>query len=431
MEGIIPPFWEALIKRYLKETFYPGTRKEGFSGRGEFTEGDYRFFAKGVGELSRAFTQERALLPRNYLNRKELRSGYLFYFLPVNALKVASLLPKLPVREDERGLSLTVLDVGCGPGTGMLGTMRVLSTLLKGKTVNVGRFPSGENGEIATQQMGGCRGESGISPRQRIQLRWILIDQNRQVLGDARALHEALVARLRTDHPGWEIESILRAESLEVPSSPFRRFVGAIDADLILALNLLGEIPAPRRFSLVEGLLHSLRSSGRLLLMEPALQGTTRDLMALHDEIVSREAGYVEAPCLHQAACPMRADNRRDWCHTYISWERPAWIEKIDRLVGIRKDYLKCSYLVLRKDRPPSPPPETWRVVSGPLNSKGKSERLLCGEASLPHLLRVMRLDRDHSAANGDFDRLERGDVVSMPQTTRLGRETRVRRIRT
>jgi hypothetical protein len=151
--------------------------------------------------------------------------------------------------------------------------------------------------------------------------------------------------------------------------------------------------------------------------------------MELRDEIVSEELGVLYAPCLHQAACPMLAANDRDWCHAYIPWDRPAWIEKIDRLAAIRKEYLKCSYLLLGRQEPEARAPDLWRVVSGPLNSKGKSERLLCGEAALPELLRAVRLDKDASMANEDFGYLERGDLLRMAKTTRVTRDTQLKKI--
>ncbi len=70
-----------------------------------------------------------------------------------------------------------------------------------------------------------------------------------------------------------------------------------------------------------------------------------------------------------------------------------------------------------------------WRVVSGPLNSNGKSERLLCGPAQSRELLRITRLDRDQSQANKDFDELERGDLVILPKISRVTRETLIKKI--
>lgn len=404
----MPVSWEGLLKGYVKRTFYADTRRKDFADRAQFTEGDYRFFIKGVRELNLAFTQERAFLPKNYLNRKELRSGYILYFLPVNALKVATLLATSPldplssakqspcgiVKRGDGG-EVTILDVGSGPGTGMLGTMLYLEKALL---------------------------SAGVTS---LRLKWILLDQNRQALNDAAALHDLVLDDLRRRHPKLNISSEVRLEGRDVFSGKISRTVPK--ADLILCLNVLGELVSNRRAALLEDLLaHVLSPQGRLLVMEPALQTTTRDLMKLHDEILTHESGFVYAPCLHQAACPMLKANDRDWCHTYIPWERPSWIEKIDHLVSIRKDYLKCSYLLLGREPPARRGSDLWRVVSGPLNSKGKSERLLCGEAALPDLLRVTRLDRDQATPNRDFDELERGDIVAMNKTSRIDKTTQI-----
>ena len=129
----------------------------------------------------------------------------------------------------------------------------------------------------------------------------------------------------------------------------------------------------------------------------------------------------------------MLQSNNRDWCHTYIPWERPQWIAKLDHLAGIEKGYLKCSYMVMSlpesSDKKIRRPDRAWRVVSGPLNSKGKSERLLCGANERGTLLRVMRQDRDRSEANYLFDTLERGDVIELPMETKVRKDTKIRRM--
>ncbi len=419
----VPPFWGNLLQRYVKKTFYADTRKRGFAEREEFTEGDFRFFVKGVRQLNEYFTRERGSLPKNYFNQKELRSGYLLYFLPVNALKVAALLEQN--FSITPGQSLTILDVGSGPGTGILGGLLWLENYLKSPQ------PPFDKG-----------GRGGIS------LRWILIDQNSHALSDAVNLHREITERFEKE--GIPIRSEIKTIVADLDSG---RIPETESADLILALNTLSEFPKFKRRGIVERLLtHHLKEDGRLFIMEPALQRTTRELMELHDELLSREGATVFAPCLHQAACPMLAANRRDWCHTTIEWERPDWIQRFDHLVGIRKDYLQCSYLLLGTPnlervlprvppagahsipppsgaRPESPAP-IWRVVSGNLNSKGKSELLLCGPGGLPDLLRVTRLDRDQSESNRPFDEVQRGEMIKMEKVGRITKGTHLSKIR-
>ena len=119
----------------------------------------------------------------------------------------------------------------------------------------------------------------------------------------------------------------------------------------------------------------------------------------------------------------MLQHNDRDWCHVYVDWERPRWIEKVDRMLHLQKEYLKGSFLVLGNEPPPAYTSNQWRVVSGHLNSKGKSELLLCGVGALPKLLRVTRLDKDRSATNADFDHAQRGELVTTNAQDRLTRQ--------
>jgi len=87
-------------------------------------------------------------------------------------------------------------------------------------------------------------------------------------------------------------------------------------------------------------------------------------------------------------------------------------VREIDRRIGLRKDALKFSYLVLRKDGRSLADvcgPDAFRVVSEPLVSKGKRELYLCGREGRR---RAMRLDKDAAPGNRPFDQLLRGDVV-------------------
>lgn len=393
----VPPHWEALLWGYVKRAFYPGTRREPFAGREVATEGDYRFFAPGVRKLNELFTRDRAYLPKNYLNQKELRSGYILYFLPVNALKIAALLGQMRLYLPNPP-PFTILDIGSGSGTAVLGVFLWLERHLAGLSAP-------------------------------LQLRWILVDQNRQALRDACQIYHQAFEELRRRFPHVEINS--RVETIVTDlEQPFTNRL-RLEANLILAVNVIGELAHRKRLSIIERLVRgSLKAGGRLLVVEPALQRTTRELMQLHDLLLARRTTSVVAPCLHQAACPMLAANKRDWCHTTIEWERPPWIERFDRLVGIRKDYLKCSYLALgRPGEAPTYPNSSWRVVSGQLSSRGKSELLLCGPGGLPNLLRVTRLDRDRSETNCLFDELRRGDLVQMEKTDRIVRTTPLSKI--
>ncbi len=360
---------ENLLKSYVKQTFFPKTRKADFAER-KFTSGDYVFFSKGIAELSRSFTSERGLLNRDYFNKKENRSGYLLYFLPVNALKIKALVNNLPL--DTLKKTKRILDLGSGPGTASLGFL--LSQ-------------PGWAGDIT------------------------LIDQNKPILKDGLSI----LRRVAEDRVTLRshIANITQSKLIKPGSKPF---------DLIFIANALNEISdLSKRARLINQLIkHHLSPHGRIIIVEPALRRQTRELMELRNLLVEHDIN-IHAPCLHQAACPMLAANKRDWCHAYWNWEQPRLIKKMDQLVGIKKDYLKASYLVLGHDTP-THDPSHWRIVSGALNSNGKSERLLCGEQALPKLLRIVRLDRNKSKQNEGFSHAMRGDIVATKVLEKLGK---------
>jgi hypothetical protein len=130
----------------------------------------------------------------------------------------------------------------------------------------------------------------------------------------------------------------------------------------------------------------------------------------------------------------MLAINKRDWCHMYLNWERPPIIEKLDRLVGLKKDYLKFSYLILHSrdesrvtsHESPVTSRQLWRVVSAPLRSNGKIELLICNETGLK---RLVRQDKDLSEKNAILDNLTRGDLIECGDSLKIGKTDSIKKL--
>ncbi len=372
---------EQVLLSYIKQTFLPPKKRKTF----DFNAKDIEFFSRGAGLLSQAFTEERGSLPPDYLNDPVCRSGYLLYFLPVNALKVVKVLQEFKPFELTSG-KIRILDLGAGPGSGMLGTMIFYSALLK----------------------------KGIFKE--INLDFTLVDHSYSPLKDAINLHRAYADILSREIPGFHSACLIKHFDLRRES--LNRFLRNFKYHLVLMENLLNEFPDNRQKSdFVESNLrqHVDPEKGKLIIIEPALKKTSRGLQKLRDEMIGvRKAGFVHAPCLHQERCPLNVVNLRDWCHFYFHWKRPDFIARVDRMIGNRKDWLACSYLVLgRKERDWksvfSDHRNTWRVISNLMPSKGKKEVVLCGPPGRYHLT---RLDRNASASNQSFDRLRRGDLI-------------------
>jgi ribosomal protein RSM22 (predicted rRNA methylase) len=192
--------------------------------------------------------------------------------------------------------------------------------------------------------------------------------------------------------------------------------------DLILcqtAINelLVGERHAAATVELVAGwALHA-----PLLVIEPALRTTTRALMALRDDALSRGGLHVVAPCLHQARCPMLA-REGDWCHEARRIEPSPRVARIDRIVGRRDERALFAFLATAPGAPAAPAAgQLVRLVTDTLGSRGKTERLVCRSDGELRLMRL--LDRETTDSNRAFLDAERGAVLAidpMPPNDRI-----------
>ncbi len=363
-----PSDFENFLLHYVKQEFYRGTKRAAFLDR-PFGKEDLQFFSKGVAQLSELFTSDRANLQAGYLNQPQLRAGYLLYFLPINFAKTLRVLQDLPA-EFWRKKQFRVLDLGCGPGSASLAFL----DLLKEK-----------------------------NPEAEVEL--ILVEQNANILKDAQQLLKFFAQGLK-----------LTVRAFPLWLNGFR-FQGEYDLILMShVLNELVQLGAQERAEwLYPRLKEHLRRDGLAVLLEPALKRPTRELMALRDHLVESGEFSVLAPCLHNEICPMLAATRGDWCHFYVDWEEPEYLQALDRMVKNDNRFVKVAYLVLgRKDAWPFVAKRSrnvFRVVSNRMQTRGKIEAVLCG---LPGRVTISRLDRDRGEGTAVLDELRRGDLVKL-----------------
>ena len=145
---------------------------------------------------------------------------------------------------------------------------------------------------------------------------------------------------------------------------------------------------APRRAGLLERYAESLADGGFVLVIEPALLATSRDLLAVRDLLIER-GWRVIAPCCGRSdlPCPALAAGDQQTCHDEIEWTPPPAVASLARSHGLDKESLKMTWFLFAPPKTAAAFPHdmpasrgTYRVVSDPmLNKGGRVRRLVCG----------------------------------------------------
>lgn len=319
---------------------------------------ELREVAQGIRTLSAGLTRDRALVGARYLDDPKLLGAYLLFYWPVSYAQARAVLGELSRRPR------SVLDLGSGPGPLAFAALDA--------------------------------GASEVTAA----------DRSAPALALARALAAEAEEPLATR--AWNGGAAL-------PEGQFDAIT------LGHVLNELGRGPSAvsDRAALLERAAAQLRPGGSLVVLEPALRDTSRELLHVRDLLVAR--GYaVRAPCLWRGPCPALV-KASDWCHAERTWSPPSLLDALAREAGLHKEALKMSYLVLapRGEAWPQPPAgRLFRIVSEPLEGKGRQRYMGCG----PEGRVGLALQRKHrSAANEVFFSLRRGDVVAIEGTEPRG----------
>jgi len=318
--------------------------------------------AAGVRRLSLGLTRERDFAGARYMDDPLLLGAYLLFYWPISYAQARVVLGELAARPR------AVLDLGSGPAPFAFAAMDA--------------------------------GASQVTAADRSKLALALARELAAEAGEGLSTRE------------WNLQGDGR--TLSAPLGDGERFdvVG-----LCHALNELfgeGEQALNRRTALLEEALARVKPGGSAALIEPALRETSRDLLAVRDRIVAR--GYaVRAPCFYRGNCPALV-KESDWCHADHAWRAPVLVEDLARVAGLRRESLKMSYLVI------APKGEAWReapagrifrIVSEPLEGKGRQRYIGCG----PEGRVGLALQQKHrTEANADFFELLRGDVVRVTE---------------
>jgi ribosomal protein RSM22 (predicted rRNA methylase) len=392
--------------------------------------------AKGVAELSNIYTRQRQRITGKLLKDPLLHKAYLTYFLPCNLSKVKTILKEIfahPRKSEFVAPNLRLLDLGCGPGTHVLGFLDFLAE---------------EHVELDS-------------------VHCVAVDSLKRNLLDTHALFQRYVSLRR--RPDKVAQCTLQTELAEL-IQPLR-LRPDLSFNFIVLGNVLNELfvgdekRTQKRYEVISTVATKwLAPNGFLILIEPAMRETSRELLLLRDLLLERSDLKIYSPCVHSLHCPaVASDNLSDWCHEDRPWNAPSMIRDIDALVGNHKSSLKYSYTVFNRmgisvresalwqawreshlthysqtgEHPESPDspegPHVWRVVSERIEEKGKSAAYFCGSKGR---VKVTRLRKDRSDTNQDFEGSDRGQVVltrglkrKNEKDWRVEAETQVRRL--
>lgn len=318
--------------------------------------------------------------------REDALPAYVQYYLPVNLVKLRPLLQEVVriCRPEWAGRTVAVLDLGCGPGTFLLGFLEFLS------------------------------GEAWRSVGIPARVELTGVDRSADCLRKA----EQLLWQYCASGPlaGTGVDWDARVEQICLPGAG-AALSGKKRYELIIAGNVLTELSAEKTLHWFAAVIRRcLAPRGVVLLIDPGTRAAWRSLVRFRDRLLQTQGLHLLGPCPAAGACPALADEAA-WCHEKLLWEPPAVVAAVDRCLGFSKGRgIKYSYFSFLAGKPASgwpggPVGDRWRVVSYLIRSKGECRLMICNGSEK---ITLRRLNRNVNASNDDFTNATRGDRVFM-----------------
>lgn len=343
------------------------------------TKNRVRRIAEHVAQISEGLTLDRDEFVRSaYLRDEEQQQAYLLYYTTTNLLKIWP-----PLRELARSgffeehSEIRHLDIGTGTGAAVWG----LATYLGQEQPTVRTLSTRATDKLPKNLKLVERFATAFKSIPKLVLSTSQLD-----LTELFEPNESL-----SDHPPKH--------------------------DLITMMNVLAEIDETHDEKIAKYVDVSLAEGGAIIMIEPASRELSRRALRFRNRMVV--AGWhVYSPCCKSGGCPA-LDEKDNWCHTEIAWERPEFIRAIDDEIGTLRLSLKCTYAVfVRQDLNLSDTllgrrdfQAAGRVVSELFDEKGRYRAFICNEAGRREF--VMN-KRDKSSSNRDIAKLKRYDLVQI-----------------
>ena len=255
--------------------------------------------------LQRGLTGNRKLAGSGYMQNQDLLGAYLLYYWPVSYMQISYAINScphdLPVFNQS---TVTLLDVGSGPAPASIAICDHLSSS------NI------ESTDIT------------------------LIDSSSKTLDLARKIYNKAIPQAKTK----VIQSDLQ-NGLPPITGQF---------DIIVLSHSLNELWKDKdnriklRADFLIQLSKHLKPDGILLISEPALLETSRNLIQVRDTLVQN--GFkVLSPCLKSKICPAVNSSQNQTCHAEIQWQPCEPVTSIARLCNLDRESVKMSFFIFSK----------------------------------------------------------------------------------
>ena len=264
---------------------------------------------------------------------------------------------------------IEILDLGCGEGAGIFGAYYALREKFSLKQFHL----------------------TGI-------------DRSEKMLARSRAIS----TKVSEINPGVKTEFIRQNIDSNIFMTRQHKY------DIVIFGNSLIEIIKTELISksFIERIIDCLTDQGLVIIVEPALKDFARRLMALRSIFIKYNMGHVLMPCIHLGPCPLlEISDREEWCHMSIPWEPPGFLNRLNQGLNREIDLLKFSYLIISKKHASRKCNDGYLVISRPIKEKGKKKVFLCAAQGR---IELVRLDKDRSSENLQFDRIASGDIIHL-----------------
>lgn len=299
-------------------------------------------------KLQRGLTGERKMAGGRYMSEKDTFGSYLLYYFPVSYLQIQTVLDFLgnTIEEISKKDEIGILEIGSGPAPGTTALCDRIRKFNKNAKISVS-----------------------------------LCDTSEMAMQTARKILESDFENVRVETKKADIEK----NGLETFGKKPAKF------DIVLMSHVLNELwkkdgdKIQKRLSFIKAQAEKLSENGILILNEPAMLESSRNLIKIRDEMLGSEAFRgmnLLAPCPLSGSkkCPALLSEKQT-CHAEKMWKPFEPVMSLAKGAGLDRESVKMSFFVFQKTEEQAEPEngKTLTVVSdGMLNKSGRIRFMLC-----------------------------------------------------